>query len=288
MSIPITALMCHAPVVVPPVGRESADACASTTAAMRRVAEAVVAARPHVVIVISPHTPRTPDDWRLVCNPTGTDQVRVNFSEFEAPNVRFALPAAVEARARLSRLALQHGLHTETYEPELIDQGAAVPLWFLLEAGWAGPTMVIGLPWREGTEAVMGEALRAISGQERWAVIASGDMSHRLRPTSPAGFDKRAQAFDSQVVQALKAGDLRYVADLDPDLRKVAAEDVVAPVTVAAAASRWKSDNGRVFCYEGPYGVGYCAAILYAEAVGAQPRAMPASVAGNAATPRRR
>ena len=262
MAVPITALMCHAPVVVPPVGKTSADACASTTAAMRRVAEAIVASRPDVLVVVSPHTPRTPDDWRLVCNPVGRDHLRVHFGEFESPQVRFELPGAHEARGRVARVALQHGLHTESYEPEFVDQGAAVPLYFLHEARWNGPTLVVGLPWREGTEAVMGEVLRAVSGQERWAIVASGDMSHRLKPGAPAGHDKRAPAFDQQVVQLLKAGDLRGVADLDPELRKIAAEDVVAPVTVAAAATRWKSDQHKVLCYEGPYGVGYCAAIL--------------------------
>ncbi|MEZ4239425.1 MAG: class III extradiol dioxygenase subunit B-like domain-containing protein [Myxococcota bacterium] len=240
-----------------------------------------------VLVVVSPHTPRTPDDWRLVCNPAGQERLKVNFGEFDFPKVRFEVEPAYEARDRLARLAPKHGLHTEAYEPERIDQGAAVPLWFLREAGWVGPTLVVGLPWREGTEAVMGEAIRQVSGSEQWAVVASGDMSHRLRPDSPAGFDPRGEEFDHQVVHALKAGDLRAVAEIDPDLRKRVAEDVVAPVTVAAGASRWRADNAKVVWYESPYGVGYCVSLLFAHAVSksAAPertpaRASPASTSG--------
>jgi aromatic ring-opening dioxygenase LigB subunit len=261
MSIPITTLMCHAPIVVPPVGRQEGSACAATTAAMRTTAAKLISARPDVVVVVSPHTARTPDDWRLVLG----ERVRGDFAEFGAPHVTIDLPAAADARSRIARLGPQHGVQTALYQPERLDNGATVPLWFLREAGWNGPTLVIALPWREGTEALMGEFLRMVSGQQRWAIVASGDMSHRLRPGSPAGHHKDAQRFDAAVIQRLKAGDLRGVAELDPELRKIAAEDVVASVTVAAGATGWRADRHELLCYEAPFGVGYAEAVLYAE-----------------------
>lgn len=259
MSIPVATLMCHAPIVIPDVGKENAPSCQGTTRAMSQVAERMVAARPDAVVVISPHTPRAPDDWRLVEG----ERVRGTFEVFGAPRIRIDLPAAKEARSRIARLGLHQGIQTAGYEPEDLDHGATVPLWFLQQAGWSGPTLVIALPWREGTEELMGEAIRVASGSERWGVVASGDMSHRLRAGAPAGFDPRAQSFDDAVVEALRAGDLRAVAELDPSLRKLAAEDVVASVTVAAAAVGFRSDNHQVFHYEGPFGVGYCAAVLF-------------------------
>lgn len=258
MSIPITALMCHAPVVVPEVGNDKAGECALTTRAMRAAAERVVAARPDVVALVSPHTPRAPDEWRLVDG----DRIVGSFVDFGAPSARINLPAATEARSRLARLGPQYGVQTSMYRPEDLDNGATVPLWFLQEAGWSGPTLVIGFPWRDGTEELMGEALRIASGSERWAIIASGDMSHKLKPSSPAGYDPQAQQFDDAVVKGLKGGDLRGVAELDPRLRRLAAEDVVASVTVAGAATGWRSDQHRILGYESPFGVGYCVGIL--------------------------
>ncbi|MEQ1507657.1 MAG: class III extradiol dioxygenase subunit B-like domain-containing protein [Myxococcota bacterium] len=261
MSIAITALMCHAPVVIPPVGGPQSTGCATTTRSMTRVAERIVAARPDVVVVISPHAARALDAWRVIDG----GRIRGNFADFSAPTTKVDLPTAAAARSRLARLGAQYGTPTAPLPAIPLDQGAAVPLWFLQRAGWAGATLILALPWREGTEAIMGEALRAASGNERWAIVASGDMSHKLRPGAPAGFHPRAEAFDQAVVAALRAGDLRAVAEVDPELRKLAAEDVVAPVTVAAGASAWRSDNAEVYSYEGPFGVGYCPAVLFAD-----------------------
>lgn len=284
MSIPITALMCHAPIVVPDVGKDKADECANTIRAMRAVATRVVAARPDVIALVSPHTPRTPDEWRLV----GGDRVRGTFVEFGADRARIDLPAATEARSRLARLGPQYGVQTSLFRPEddNLDNGATVPLWFLQEAGWSGPTLVIGFPWRDGTEELMGEALRIASGSERWAIIASGDMSHKLRPGSPAGYDPQAQQFDDAVVKSLKVGDLRAVSELDPRLRRLAAEDVVASVTVAGAATGWRSDQHRILGYESPFGVGYCVGILF-ERMGA-PTPMSGTPRPTTRTPPRR
>jgi aromatic ring-opening dioxygenase LigB subunit len=258
MSVPIAGLMCHAPIVIPAMGGERASECVLTTRGMQQVAQRIVAARPDVLVVISPHTPRALDEWTLYDGA----RVRGDFEDFGAPEERIELPGAPEARIKLRREPIPIAMRPEGP----IDIGALVPLWFMQKAGWNGPTMVIGHPWEDGSEEAMGIALLSASNGARWAIVASGDMSHRLRQGSPAGFHPRATEFDAEVVAHLKRGDLQGLAELDRALRALAAEDVVAPVTVAAAATGWRGEGLRVFGYEGPFGVGYCTAVLHADA----------------------
>jgi aromatic ring-opening dioxygenase LigB subunit len=185
--------------------------------------------------------------------------IRGDFGAFGVSSVGIDLPAAPSVVRELAG-------DTVLLEPRALDHGAMVPLWFVQEAGWRGPTAVIALPWVEGGEAAMGEAIARASGAERWAVLASGDMSHQLQPGAPSGFDPRARTFDETFVRHVAAGDLRGAAAIDAELRALAAEDVVASVAIGAAAAGWRSEGHRLIAYEGPFGVGYCEAVLYAEA----------------------
>ena len=61
-----------------------------------------------------------------------------------------------------------------------LDHGALVPLWFLAEAGWKGPTVIASLNYPgEGGCTSFGEAIGAAakSLHRRIAFIASGEMA---------------------------------------------------------------------------------------------------------------
>ncbi len=258
---PMAVLMCHAPIVVPAVGGHRADDCAHTTAAMREVARRLVASPPDVLVVISPHAPRRATAWGLLPGPF----VQGDFGAFGAPQTAHRFPVPEPARQALARAAEAAGL--ETWEPPRrpLDHGALVPLHFVAEAGWHGPTLVLALPWPgTETEAAMGSTLAQVARErsERWHVLASGDLSHRLRPDAPAGYHPRAAHFDRALADALGAGDLRAAAAIDPALRELAAEDVIDSVIVAAGAIGWDSTGHALLAYEGPFGVGYLEAVL--------------------------
>ena len=239
------ALMCHAPIVVPAVGGSRSELCAATTRAMREVAARAVGSAPDRLVLISPHTPRHPVNWGAWVGPH-----RGDLGGFGAPEIAIELPDSPEAAA---------AVQAEPVSGDGLDHGAMVPLAFLWDAGWRGPTALLGLPWQEGPESEsVGRALAELPG--RTAVIASGDMSHRLKPGAPAGFHPRAQRFDDAFVAGLRAHD--WPAAVDAEHRSVAAEDVIDTVRVAMAAVPGPL-NAEVLAYEGPWGVGYTEAILH-------------------------
>jgi aromatic ring-opening dioxygenase LigB subunit len=257
MPIGFAGLMCHAPIVIPAVGGERLGECVNTTRAMHKLAVRVVEHCPEVLVIVSPHTPRALKDWSLVDG----DRIRGDLGAFGAPQARIDLPAAGAIRSRL----LAHSVPTRAVHLDSLDHGAMVPLWFLAQAGWSGPTLIVGLPWQETTAAQMAQALRGVCALHRTAVVASGDMSHRLTPGAPAGYHPRAIEFDKFVVRQLQKGNPTGLREMDPQLRALAAEDVVTSTLVAWGAAEDRQEGHEVLSYEGPFGVGYCEAVLFDE-----------------------
>ncbi len=260
--IPLSVLMCHAPIVVPAVGGARARACRSSTRAMLEAARRVVAATPDTVVLLSPHTPRVRGAFSLVAGP----RVRGDLGDFGAEEVSCDLPRGEHAALAIGDACRDEGVALEELRLRRLDHGAMVPLAFLVEAGWQGDTMVIGLPAEPSAEqcVALGRALKKAAEDKRWALVASGDCSHRLVPEAPAGFHPRAAEFDRALVERVRAGDDAGLFTIDEALRDLAAEDVLDTAQVAAAATG-AAARRELLSYEGPFGVGYLVAVLFAD-----------------------
>lgn len=262
MSIACAVLMCHAPIVIPEIAGDRADECATSTFAMREAARALVAHEVDVCVLVSPHAPRSRTRWGIGHG----EQLGGSFARFGHAGLALTFRGAPHAATLLAHEAERRGLACLAAPTDDLDHGSLVPLYFLHEAGYRGRVLLIALPYpNTGSELTFGAAIRAAADEsgQRWAVLASGDMSHRLTRDAPAGYAPRARAFDDGFVARLRATDLHGAISLPADLIEVAAEDVVQSTSVAAGAIDFAMRNARVFAYEGPFGVGYCEALLY-------------------------
>jgi aromatic ring-opening dioxygenase LigB subunit len=250
-------LMPHPPIIVPAVARDELRHCSRTHHACTELGARIAALAPHRVVLVSPHAPRLSRAAPVYATP----RIAGSLARFGVPHVAVDLPGDPELVAALTApgtgYAAIHGP---------IDHGALVPLWFLAEAGWNGPTAVLGLPALAGRDELrwLGESLAAIvDGLAGTTVyVASGDMSHRVTPGAPAGYDPRAASFDLACRDLIAQGDLGGLLEVDDDLREAAAEDVVDPVLLVASATGFVSRGAHVLSYEHPFGVGYLVAAL--------------------------
>jgi aromatic ring-opening dioxygenase LigB subunit len=260
--------MPHAPVLIPDIGGGRIVEVARSVQSMRTLSRHLVSTEPLALVVVSPHSPRRAGAfgiWRDA-------RMRGSLSNFGAPMIGVDLPTNPELARTIAAEASERGLETwEIIEPEL-DHGAVVPLWFLVEAGWKGPVVVTGLdyPGRPGAAefgATIASAAATFGG--RMALIASGDMSHRLTPTAPCGYEPRAREFDRWLVGTVRSGDYHRLCKADHKLESLAAEDSLDSLLVACGATGFDSTGHEVFSYEGPFGVGYGVAVLF-DAAGAE------------------
>lgn len=253
------ALLPHPPILLPGVGQGREGEAAATLAACRRAAERIASWKPEVLVVMSPHAVGAAGAVTV----NAADEVEGSLVAFGYPQLRQSWRGAPQLAQRLLRLAGRAGLPCEEASQPL-DHGSLVPLFFLAQAGCQAQVLQLGFGAsdRQGFYA-FGAVLRQLvrAGAQRVAVIASGDLSHRLQPGAPAGFHPQAARFDEAVLQALAAGDAGQLLALPPALTSAAGECGLRPLLFLMGVF---GEQPRVEClsYEAPFGVGYAVAVV--------------------------
>jgi MEMO1 family protein len=251
----------HPPIMVPEVGgREIANVRGSIDA-MRGLTERLIASGAETVVLVSPHAPL---DARAFVAYRG-DLLRGDFARFRAADAEVSAPLDAELLDALRHAAAEDGFQIRDIEGDDLDHGTAVPLYFLLRNGWRGRLVALGYSYLPDDEHVrfgrtVGRAVAA--SKRRAAFVASGDLSHRLRPDAPAGFNPDAHLFDEQVVESLRDCAPARIAEIDPALRRLAGECGYRSMLVALGAAEGLANDCEVLHYEAPFGVGYLVAQL--------------------------
>jgi aromatic ring-opening dioxygenase LigB subunit len=230
---------------------------------MRGAARSIVEAGADRVMVLNPHLICSPNAYTCVDMPLA---IKGSFREFGRPDLAVEFAPEPKFYRHLAKSAPESHFAIDVLEMEALDHGALVPLWFLQEAGFNGSVCVMGYPWRVSLESHLkfGRFLGSVCGgcEGRTALIASGDMSHRLRLGAPSGYHPNAHIFDRCFVEYVEAGELAKASHIPNDLRDLAAEDASESMAIAAGAVGDVSAGAMVLSYEAPFGVGYLVAIL--------------------------
>lgn len=266
-SIVFSGIAPHPPIMVPEVGRESAAEVRGSIDGMAELTKRLIASGAETVVLISPHAPLERDAFVAYQGPV----LHGNFANFRAPAVRFEAPLDEELLQAISQAAAK-----EDYEVvglgsgQNLDHGTAVPLYFLQRNGWTGRVVALGYSFLSNEDHLrFGSCIgKAINETGRSAgLIASGDLSHRLKLDAPAGYNPTAYIFDNEVVDALRTNSPERIINIDQDLRRSAGECGYRSMLIALGATREQPWACEVIHYEAPFGVGY----LVAQLTGEQP-----------------
>lgn len=95
----------------------------------------------------------------------------------------------------------------------------------------------------------------------KFAVIASGDLSHCLRADGPYGFNPDGPKFDKELIEALKKKDVETILKLNemyPEAAECGLRSFCFLLGILEASKiNWQPE---ILSYEGPFGVGYLVA----------------------------
>jgi len=250
MSLVYSVFVPHPPILVPEIGRGEERKCQESLDAYHEIASRLVQANVETVILVSPHAPLTKDGMTLLAQ----EVVQGDFNQFGAAQVSLSFasdPMIIDLfKKHLAGVLPMKGT---------MDHGALVPLYFLQKAGWSGKVVLLGMPLERPEEygLSIGQILDKLPG--RYALVASGDLSHRLKEDGPYGFDAAGPEFDKAVLEALQR-DTKKLTSLPVDVVEKAGECGYKSLRLALAA---KEGAPEVLSYEGPFGVGYMVADLY-------------------------
>ena len=260
-SLVFSGIAPHPPIMVPEVGRESIEGVRNSIDAMAELTRRLIASGASSVILISPHAPLELDSFVAYEGP----EVYGDFSHFRAPDTTFSARVDDELLRAVTRAAAAENYDVSTLPENNLDHGTAVPLYFLLRNGWEGKVVALGYSFLSNEDHLRfgGCIKRAVDDLGRpVGFIASGDLSHRLAPYAPAGFNPHAHVFDERVVEALRSNDPQQIVEIDYNLRKLAGECGYRSMLVAIGASADLPLSCEVMNYEAPFGVGYLVAQL--------------------------
>jgi AmmeMemoRadiSam system protein A/AmmeMemoRadiSam system protein B len=245
--------------MVPEVGREAIAEVRGSIEAMREFTERLIACGAETVVLVSPHAPLEARSFVAYQD----EQLYGDFANFRAPETRVEAALDEELLGAISRAASEQNYEVIGIHSYELDHGTIVPLYFLQRSGWSGRVVALGYSFMSNEDHLRFGACikRAIEETGRAvAFVASGDLSHRLKPEAPAGYNSQAHLFDEEVVAAIRHAQPERIINIDQDLRKMAGECGYRSMLIALGVTENASRDFEVLHYEAPFGVGYMVA----------------------------
>lgn len=269
-NLVLAGLAPHPPIIIPEVGRGEERDAIETINAMDQIGKVFSSAGIQTLVVITPHGPVFSD---AVSIPV-TETLEGDLRQFGAGGigVRFKndleLIRAIEDGSRKSPVKVvtldkrrfgRYGIESK------LDHGVLVPMYYLQKHGFNAQIAVVNigfLPYFDLYLFGKQIAEAALRVGRKIGVLASGDLSHRLQPGAPAGYNEQGKVFDEFLVDKLRAFSVEEVVCMPSNLIENAGECGLRPISIMLGALDGAQVEPQVLSYEGPFGVGYCVALF--------------------------
>lgn len=255
MPLLYSAIVPHSPLIIPSIGKDNWERLRLTIDSYRKIEEDLYSLQPDTIIIFSPHGPVQADSFTMNLNP----EFIGNFEEFgdfsTKVNIKGDIGLAYKIRERMeTRAPLQL-----ISEPNL-DYGCSVPLYVLarmLPKVRIIPIYYSGLDLNAHWQ--FGELLKreCLVNQQRIAIIASGDLSHKLAKNSPAGYSPRGKKFDNKIISLLTQDKVQDALKIDHKLSYDAGECALRSIIILLGVLDGINYKSQLLSYEAPFGIGY-------------------------------
>lgn len=264
------ALLPHPPIMLAEVGGAESDRVRNSAEAAEAAAKFLIQNKPSTIVIITPHGPAFSDAVGINLSPVlrgslaafGASEVAVSF---ETNNLLAQNIIKQAERLGVSLVTLDEQLAHEHRFSLQLDHGAVIPLYYLYKAGFRGQVVHLTVGFLTYPEMyAFGKAVQgaiAITRQNT-AVVASGDLSHRLTPGAPAGYSPKGRKFDEQIIELIRTMDVKSLFNIEPALVEEAGECGLRPLFFLMGTLDGMDAESEILSYEGPFGVGYGVAVF--------------------------
>lgn len=254
----------HPPLLLPEIGRGDEEKIAKTKEAFSNLALALAENEPDTIIFISPHMVHYPHLFNIC----GMTELVGNFDNYGFTDYFWTGENDLELANEIADKAEDEGLPAILYnngeDQYQIDHSIMVPLHFLKkELDYNYKILPIGYSVGSRAEHFsFGQLIAQVCQKKtstRVAIIASGDLSHRLqhgtRETIEAG-----KQFDEEIKNLIAKGDEYSIINIKEEILEKAGECGYRSILILLGVLSGKDYKPEVLSYEGPFGVGYMVA----------------------------
>jgi len=258
MSLVFAAITPHPPILIPTIGKDNLSKIEKTKDALSQLEQDLYAAKPDIIIIISPHGDIRPDAFTINLN----NEYTVDFEAFGdfSTKLKFkgdTILMSVGKEKLAAKLPIDITSQTE------LDHGSGVPLYYLAQHLPQVRLIPIYFSLLDNQSHLeFGKGLKEIimNTDKRIAIVASGDLSHCLTEAAPVPFNPAGKEFDEKLIALLEQGDAQAIVNLDPQLTENAAECGLRSILILLGALYDINCRTEILSYEAPFGVGYLVA----------------------------
>ncbi|MDD7794096.1 AmmeMemoRadiSam system protein A [Clostridium sp. 'White wine YQ'] len=265
MSISGTYLLPHPPIVIPEVGKGEEKKISDTSDNFQKISKEIAEKKPNTIIIITPHGVMFQDAISL----SYEDDISGDLKDFRVPDVSMKLKINKELTNKIYELAYSEGISSVMATNTLLnkynssvnlDHGAMVPLYFINK--YYGDYKLVHITYSALSDIdlyrfgiCINKAVEELN--EDCILIASGDLSHKLKEEGPYGFDAAGEKFDKEFLHCLHMGDVKGVFNIDKGTVCNAGECGRRSIAILLGTLDEKKFIGDLLSYEGTFGVGY-------------------------------
>ncbi|NLJ41245.1 MAG: AmmeMemoRadiSam system protein A [Clostridiales bacterium] len=263
-------LMPHPPIIIREIGKGEQTKAQSTVDSMVAVAHEIENKKPDTIVLISPHGPIFSDAIGIMNMP----KLKGNFTRFGSPDLSYTFKQDGELIGKIIIEAQKMGVLAVGLDGSMcssyrlskdLDWGVLVPLHFVNQRYTDYKLVAMGISHLPVHKLyTFGLAIKKAveSHNGDIVIIASGDLSHRLKEDGPYGYHPAGEKLDNLITTLLGKGDVLGLLGIDPSLAEEGAECGLRSIIMALGTLDGQSFNSEIHSYEGPFGVGYCVASM--------------------------
>lgn len=248
----------HPPIIVPEIGKGEEKKVQKTVAAYHAAARRIADLKPDTIILTSPHQILYSDYFHISPGKSASG----DFAQFRAPQVQMQVRYDTEFVNQLCKLAdaADFPAGTEGERDRRLDHGTMVPLYFVnqyLKEYQLVRIGLSGLPLKMHYQ--LGQYIQEVDKllKRTTVLIASGDLSHRLKEDGPYGYQKEGPEYDSRIMEVMGTADFGALFQFPENLCEKAGECGHRSFTIMAGALDKRKVEAELLSYEGVFGVGY-------------------------------
>ena len=248
----------HPPILLNEIGKGEEQKINKTKQAYEQIAKEIAKLRPDTILIFSPHAP----SYRNYIAISSGDEAKGDFSQFHASQVNFherydkKLIEKIEKEAQIAKIPAG----TLDDDAQLLDHGTMVPLYFIEKEYHDFEIVRIGVSDLDiDIQVTFGKCIaKAIKEMnQKIVVIASGDLSHRLKADGPYGYCEEGPVFDKEIVRIMKENDFDALQTINQSVLKECAQCGLPSFLMLTGILSQYAYRTRFLSYEGTFGVGY-------------------------------
>lgn len=258
MGITSAIMVPHPPLIIPEIGRGKENGIEKTIYAYDEAARQLAEHKPETIALISPHQILYSDYFHI----SPGNGAKGDFGRFMAEQVKMEVSYDTEFVKELCALADERDIPAGTMgeRDKSLDHGTMVPLYFVNKY-WKDYKLVriglSGMPLAMHYE--LGQCIKMVADKlgRNVAVIASGDLSHKLTEDGPYGYSKDGPEYDRRIMDVMERAAFHELFDFPEYFLESAAECGHRSFVIMAGTLDERAVEAERLSYEGPFGVGY-------------------------------